>query len=134
MCVFCNIVNKKSDAYVVYENDKVLAFLDNDPISEGHILLIPKEHYLDVDDIPEDLLREIMEVSQKLVKAIKKVYKPNGYSIMQNGGIFNDIGHYHMHIFPRYLDDGFGFKYSSESHKFSMEIAENIRSILKNNE
>ena len=134
MCIFCDIVNKKSDAYIVYENENVIAFLDNDPINEGHILLIPKKHYLDVDDIPSDLLTEIMEVSKMLVKAIKQVYKPNGYSVMQNGGIFNDVGHYHMHIFPRYYNDGFEFKYSNEGHKYSMEIAENIRSVLKNNE
>lgn len=134
MCIFCDIVSKNIDAYVVYENDIVIAFLDNDPINEGHILLSPKKHYLDIDDIPNDILREIMEVSKMLVKAIKQVYKPNGYSVMQNGGIFNDIGHYHMHIFPRYVNDGFEFKYSSESHKYSMEIAEKIKNVLIDNE
>ena len=64
---------------------------------------------------------------------MKKVYKMEGYSIMQNGGIFNDIGHYHMHIFPRYSNDGFGFKYSSESHKYSMKIAEKIKIVLTDN-
>ena len=113
MCVFCDIVNKKSDAYVVYENDKVVAFLDNDPINEGHILLVPKKHYLDIDEIPIDILNEIMKISKKIVNVLKKIYKLVGYSIMQNGGIFNDVGHYHMHIFPRYYNDGFGLKYSS---------------------
>lgn len=134
MCIFCDIVSKNIDAYVVCENDKVIAFLDNDPINEGHILLSPKKHYLDIDDIPNDILREIMIVSKKLVKALKKVYKIEGYSIMQNGGIFNDIGHYHIHIFPRYSNDGFGFKYPSESHKYSMKIAEKIKIVLTDNE
>ena len=134
MCIFCDIVSKNIEAYVVYENDIVIAFLDNDPINEGHILLIPKKHYLDVDDISDDILREIMIVSKNLVKALKKVYKMEGYSIMQNGGIFNDVGHYHIHIFPRYSNDGFGFKYSSESHKYSMEIAEKIKNVLIYNE
>ena len=85
MCVFCDIVSKKLKSYIVYENDKIIAFLDNDPINEGHILLIPKNHYLDIDEIPDDVLNEIILVSKKLVNALKKVYKLDGYSIMQNG-------------------------------------------------
>ena len=126
MCVFCNIVSKEIDAYIVYESNNVMAFLDNDPINEGHILLIPKKHYLDIDEIPDELLEELMIVSKKIVKAVKEVYKPNGYSIMQNGGEFNDIGHYHLHIFPRYLNDGFSWISSNESFKCSREIAEKL--------
>lgn len=57
MCVFCDIANKKIETSVVYENNNVMAFLDYEPINEGHILLIPKKHYLDVDgQIPESSL------------------------------------------------------------------------------
>jgi len=58
MCEFCNIASKK-DVFVVYENSNVMAFLDYEPINEGHILLIPKKHYLDVDELPSELLAEI---------------------------------------------------------------------------
>jgi len=126
MCVFCDIANRKQEVAVVYENNNVMAFLDYEPINEGHILLITKKHYLDVDELPTDLLNEIMRVSQKLVKAVKKVYEPNGYSIMQNGGMFNDIGHYHLHIFPRYLGDGFGWTASERQFEHSQTIADKI--------
>lgn len=126
MCVFCDIVSKKLKLYIVYENDKVIAFLDNDPINEGHILLIPKNHYLDIDEIPDDVLNEIILVSKKLVNALKKVYKLDGYSIMQNGGIFNDVGHYHLHLFPRYLNDGFSWVSSNESFEYSEKVAEKL--------
>ena len=71
-----------------------------------------------------------MLVSRRLIKAIKAAYCPQGYSIMQNGGEFNDIGHYHLHIFPRYTGDGFGWTASDEEKELSREIALRITSQL----
>lgn len=130
MCVFCKIANKEQVVYTVYETDNVMAFLDYDPINEGHILLIPKKHYLDVDELPSKLLAELMETSQKLVKAIKKAYNPEGYSIMQNGGKFNDVGHYHLHIFPRYTEDGFCWTASDMQFNYSQEVADKIAAMI----
>ena len=132
MCIFCDIANKKLETNIVYEDETVMAFLDNDPINEGHVLLIPKEHYLDVDELPSDVLCHLMNVSQKIVIAIKKVYLPDGYSIMQNGGAFNDIGHYHMHIFPRYENDEFDWKFSAEAFEHSEIVAERLKNLLYN--
>ena len=126
-CVFCDIVNKKNDSYVVYENKIVMAILDIDPINEGHILLITKKHYLDLDEIPEDEVTEIFNCAKKIVKALKKVYKLNGYSIMQNGGAFNDIGHFHLHIFPRFYSDGFSYEYSDNEYSVSIEVCNKMK-------
>lgn len=130
MCIFCDIANRKIETNVVYESENIIAFLDIDPINEGHTLIITKQHYLDIDEIPNDLLFEITDLTKKLVLALKKVYNPNGYSIMQNGGQFNDIGHYHMHIFPRYQDDGFGWTDSCKKYNSSEEVAAKIRENL----
>lgn len=62
-----------------------------------------------------------------IVVALKNIYHADGYSIMQNGGKFNDIGHYHLHIFPRYENDGFGWIYGEEPKEVSSEIAKTIR-------
>ena len=124
-CVFCSRDKLVTD--FVYEDESVMAFMDMDPINEGHILLVPKEHYLDVDEIPDETLSRLMIVSKKIVSALKDVYKPDGYSIMQNGGMFNDVGHYHMHIFPRYNGDGFGWTYGEEIKDVNAEIAERIK-------
>ena len=132
MCIFCDIVNKKLETNIVYEDETVMAFLDNDPINEGHVLLISKEHYLDVDELPSEILINLIEVSQKIVKAIKKIYQPDGYSIMQNGGMYNDIRHYHLHIFPRYENDGFGWEFSDEVFECSEKVAERLRKVLYN--
>ena len=88
--------------------------------------MIPKKHYLDVDDLPVELLNEIMLTSQKIVKSLKKVYKLNGYSIMQNGGIFNEVGHYHLHIFPRYINDEFAWISSNKHFEYSQNVANKI--------
>lgn len=130
-CIFCKIAKHKIKAFIVYEDEEVISFLDNDPINEGHVLIIPKKHYLDADDIPIDLLLHITKISQQIIKSLKKIYKAEGYSIMQNGGVFNDIGHYHMHIFQRNKNDGFNWVYSNESKKISEEIATRIRKEIK---
>lgn len=130
MCIFCEIADHKTEARVIYENDDIMAFLDSNPINEGHVLIIPKKHYLDADEMPDELLLEVITISKRIVSAIKKAYKPSGYSIMQNGGQFNDIGHYHMHVFPRYQNDGFGWTDSGEKYDSSEEVAAKIRENL----
>lgn len=130
-CVFCH--KEKIITDFVYEDELVMAFMDMEPINEGHILLVPKQHYLDADEIPDELLAHLMIVSKKIVATLKEIYHPNGYSIMQNGGEFNDVGHYHMHIFPRYAGDGFGWTYGSEEKSVNTEIAERIRKKLRVN-
>lgn len=127
-CIFCCRDKIKTD--FIYEDEKVMAFLDIEPINEGHILLAPKEHYLDADEMPDDIFLHLMSVSKRIVKAIKEVCAPDGYSIMQNGGVFNDIGHYHLHIFPRYDDDGFSWT-GGNGYCGAVNIAEKIKEKLE---
>ena len=125
-CIFCKIAKKELESNIIYENSKIIAFLDIDPINEGHVLIIPKEHYLDIEELPKDILNEIMELSQKIVVVLKEIYNPNGYSIMQNGGDFNDIGHFHLHVFPRYTNDGFGWTCGENKINVSRKISDKI--------
>lgn len=123
-CIFCH--KEKIATDIVYEDDMVMAFMDMDPINEGHVLLVPKKHYLDVDEMPDEILTHLMVVSKKIVAVLKEIYKPDGYSIMQNGGEFNDVGHYHLHIFPRYRGDGFGWTFGEGVKNVNAEIAGKI--------
>lgn len=75
-CVFCH--KEQIIADFVYEDELVMAFMDMNPINEGHILLVPKYHYLDVDEIPDELLTHLMLVSKKIVTVLKEIYHPNG--------------------------------------------------------
>lgn len=131
-CIFCHKENIVTD--IVYEDNLVMAFMDIEPINEGHILLVPKEHYLDVDEIPDEILSHLMIISKKIVSALKEIYKPNGYSIMQNGGEFNDVGQYHLHIFPRYTSDGFGWTYGEGPKDVNIELAKIIRERIVNHD
>ncbi|MGL4874783.1 MAG: HIT family protein [Clostridium sp.] len=129
-CIFCKIVKGELPANIIYEDESIMCFLDIYPFNEGHVLIIPKNHYLDADEIPDEILASMMVLSKKVVKSIKDKYSPNGYSIMQNGGIFNDIGHYHMHVFPRYKGDGFGWTFGNEKHNFSQDIASELKDMV----
>ena len=124
-CIFCNKDKIATDIF--YEDEFVMAFLDFEPINEGHVLIVTKEHYFDIDEIPDDVLSHLIIIAKKIVKALKDLYNADGYSIMQNGGEFNDIGHFHLHIFPRYKDDGFGWTYGEDKKLVNSEIAERIR-------
>lgn len=127
-CIFCH--KEKIATDIVYEDDIVMAFMDMDPINEGHVLLVPKNHYLDVDEMPDEILAHLMLVSKKIVAVLKEIYNPDGYSIMQNGGEFNDVGHYHLHIFPRYKGDGFGWTYGEGVKDVNAEIAGRIKDAI----
>ncbi|WP_312923902.1 HIT family protein [Empedobacter brevis] len=112
-CIFCQIINKEISADIFFEDEELIAFLDIDPINKGHLLIVPKIHILDLDELNEKQLFHLMNITKSLLINLKKEYSIDGYSIMQNGGNFNDIGHFHLHLLPRYINDGFGWKYKN---------------------
>ncbi|AZN40987.1 HIT family protein [Paenibacillus albus] len=109
-CLGCSIANSWQECQVVYEDDYVTCVLDIAPLNEGHTLILPKRHYAELVEMDPAVLEAVMEASVHVSKALSAVYKPDGISVIQNGGQFNDLGHYHMHVFPRYQGDGFGWK------------------------
>jgi histidine triad (HIT) family protein len=111
-CLGCNLANKNELVYVVYEDENVCCFLDHEPFNEGHTLILPKKHFHDVDELDEATAKSIMAASILLSKAIKELYHPDGITVCQNGGIFNELTHYHMHVVPRYKDQSFASFYS----------------------
>lgn len=103
-CIFCKIIKGEIPSYKVYEDEQILAFLDIKPLSKGHTLVLPKQHYKDILDIPDELLCEVNKVSKRIVKKIQKKYSPLGFIINQNNGerAGQTIAHYHLHIKPVY--------------------------------
>ena len=101
--------------------------MDIEPINEGHVLIVPKQHVNTIEELSDETLMDIMGVAKKIVTALKEIYGNEGYSIMQNGGKFCDFRHAHFHVFPRYDNDGFGWTYGSEEKAVYEEIAEMIR-------
>jgi histidine triad (HIT) family protein len=102
-CIFCKIVKGEIPCFKVYEEDKVLAFEDINPIAEGHTLIIPKAHAENLWEIPEQDLIAIQLASQKIVHAIREVLNPSGVAVLQlNGrGVNQVVMHYHLHLMPR---------------------------------
>ncbi|MBU3107347.1 HIT family protein [Clostridium gasigenes] len=100
--MFRKIVNKEAPSNIIYEDELVCCFLDIDPTNEGRVLIVPKKHDHDVDELDDETLLRITKLSTTLTKVIKKAFNTDGYTIMQNGGIFTDFVHYHVHVFPRY--------------------------------
>ena len=130
-CVFCEIIKKQEESYTIYESKNIIAILDIDPINEGHVLIIPKLHVESIEKLSIDVLHEIMEVTQKVVAALKDIYHMDGYTVMQNGGEFCDFGHAHFHIFPRYKNDGFGWVYPEGPFECSGDVAEKLKNAMK---
>lgn len=113
-CIFCKIISGEIPTDKIYEDDKVLVFLDANPEANGHMLIIPKKHYLDVNDIDLDLLKHINDISRKMYQLLKDKLKAEGVTIFQNNGSAQAVKHYHMHLLPRYKDDGFKHEYNKD--------------------
>lgn len=105
-CIFCKIVAGDIPATKIYENNDVLAFMDINPWDKGHVLVIPKEHFDPITNVPADVLKEIMVVVKKVVAAQMKGLKATGVSIAQSNGksAGQEVPHVHFHLIPRYSD------------------------------
>lgn len=109
-CLGCRLANGAEQVRIIYENEHVSCFLDIDPISEGHTLILPKAHVRELIEMDAGLMASVMEAASRISRALQEAYRPDGISMMQNGGVFNDLNHFHLHLFPRYRDDGFGWQ------------------------
>lgn len=107
-CIFCRIVRGEIPSAKVFETDTVMAFLDINPVSKGHTLVIPKTHYGTFPEMPVDVLAALGEALQKIGKAVKSELNSAGFNLLLN----NDraagqlIDHSHFHLIPRNLQDG----------------------------
>jgi ribosomal-protein-alanine N-acetyltransferase len=114
VCDFCKILVNHDNA--LYEDDILVAMLDIDPISIGHIIICPKQHYTDLDGVPDEILAHIMAFAKRYIKVLKQRFHGDGFSIMANGGKHNDLSHFYLHVFPRNGKDGFDWTYPEDSH------------------
>ena len=128
-CIFCAIAEGEIPSFKVYEDDLVLAYLDINPCSEGHTLVIPKAHYAGLLDAPDAALGEILSRVKKVAAHIKEALPCDGFNILQNNGesAGQTVMHVHFHIVPRYGKDELSFA----NHKGDMDelkaLADRIR-------
>lgn len=103
-CIFCKIVHKQAPSSILYEDETVMAFLDIRPLNMGHTLVIPKTHFVDIFNIPEEQLSQVHKIAKQISFAIKKATNSAGISIIQQNGkaAGQDIFHFHVHVVPRF--------------------------------
>ncbi len=104
-CVFCGIVNGKIPAKVVAENDKAMAFMDANPLSDGHVIVISKQHYKCFSETPVDVLQSIVALGHLVAnKIVNSKLKPWGFNYLFNEGEIASqvVMHVHMHVIPKY--------------------------------
>ena len=107
-CIFCMIANGTIPSNTIYEDDDFRVILDNGPATKGHALVLPKGHYADLYEIPEDVLAGAAKVAKKVAATMKEKLSCDGLNLVQNNGeaAGQTVMHFHLHIIPRYKDDG----------------------------
>jgi len=128
-CIFCRIVAKEIPSKILYEDNDTLAFLDIFPISPGHTIIIPKQHYRNIEDISEEAFINTWKTTKKLALKIKKNLKVDGYNVLQNNfkAAGQEIDHFHIHIIPRGINDK---KFSLNIPKFQAK-EKDLEDVLK---
>jgi len=107
-CIFCKIVNKEVPADIIYEDDNFMGFLDMSPAVEKHTLVIPKNHYKTILDMPSSLGNEMLEAIKKISFKLIEKEKAEGFNVVFNVNKIagQEVDHVHAHIIPRKADDG----------------------------
>lgn len=101
-CVFCKIINGSIPSKKIYEDESVIVILDIEPTSNGHMLVIPKKHYVDFTELDDNMLIKINSVAKKMKELIYEKLNADGIRIVNNYGLQQVVKHYHLHIIPVY--------------------------------
>lgn len=133
-CIFCKIANGEIPSATLYEDDDFRVILDLGPATKGHALILPKAHYADLTEIPEELAGKATAVAKKVVTAMKAALPCDGYNVVQNNGeaAGQTVFHYHVHLIPRYKNDhaGVSWKPGELTDAVKEEVLEKARKAL----
>lgn len=134
MCIFCKLITGELAANIVFEDGVSLAFLDHRPLFPGHCLLVPKQHFEVLGDLPANLIEPVFSNVQNLARAVESALSAEGTFVALNNRVSQSVPHLHVHIVPRRRKDGLkGFfwprqKYESDEHV--KEVQEAIRAAI----
>lgn len=133
-CIFCKIATGRLPATKIYEDQVAIAFLDIGPVSDGHTLVIPKQHFEKLHDCPNDLLGQVTKCIGKVAKAVAAAMNSEGYNVLCNNGraAGQIVNHLHFHIIPRNTDDAVFDRWPAYQYQAGMieTIAARIREKL----
>lgn len=129
-CIFCRIAAGEIPSKTIYEDESFRVILDLGPVTKGHALILPKEHYKNIYELPQETAGEAMKLAKKMAVRMTERLSCDGFNILQNNGetAGQSVFHFHMHLIPRYLNDGQVI--SGKAGSASEEELEEIRKII----
>ncbi len=107
-CIFCKIANGEIPSKTLYEDERFRVILDLGPATKGHALILPKGHYANLYELPEEVAGETMKLAKKMAAKMTERLKCEGFNLIQNNGDLagQTVFHFHLHLIPRYQADG----------------------------
>ena len=131
-CIFCKIIAGEIPSHTLYENEQFKVILDVGPATRGHALILPKDHYRNLYELPEDMAADGMKLAKKMMRIMTDKLNCDGFNLVQNNGEVagQTVFHFHMHLIPRYKEDGEILKYIA-GHPEGKELEEIRRTITE---
>ena len=107
-CIFCKLANGVFPTNTIYEDEEFRVILDLEPAAKGHALILPKEHYKNLYELPDDVAGKVMKLAKKMASLMTNRLQADGFNLVQNNNEVagQTVFHFHMHLIPRYNDDG----------------------------
>ena len=134
-CVFCKIIEGQLPSMKIDEDDSTLTFMDIYPLSSGHCLVVPKQHAATIFETNDRDLEAVMVAAKRVALAIQEALRPDGLNVLQANGAaaFQSVPHFHLHLIPRWTDDGKGFDWPAVpgNREVIMKVGERIRSAFQ---
>lgn len=129
-CIFCKIISGEIPSFTIFEDEQFKVILDVAPAAKGHALIIPRRHYANLYELPEDMAADAMRLARRMMTTMTQKLGCDGFNIVQNNGEVagQTVFHFHMHLIPRYHNDGEILKYIAGEP--DREELEQIRRII----
>lgn len=107
-CIFCKLANKEIPTNIIYEDEKFTVILDASPATKGHALILPKNHAANIYELPDEDAAAVFVLAKKMATKMTEILHCDGFNIVQNNGEVagQTVFHFHMHLIPRYKNDG----------------------------
>jgi len=131
-CIFCKIAHHREPAHIILENNIIIAFLDIDPISDGHMIIIPKEDIKDIHELSPITCKHLLYTAKILADVLKETFDFDGINIQATSGYFQDVPHFHLHVFGRHKNNDIEVKYPENISIDERDLVDNKNKILKN--
>lgn len=134
-CLFCKIINKEISSDIVYEDDALMCFLDIHPVNPGHVLVVPKSHFANLEDLPDEYNSKLLSSIKKMILIIKQDLGYEAVNLLLNNGTAAGqmIPHVHFHVIPRKTGDGYKHWHGQDYEDGqAAEIAGKIKRAINN--